>query len=275
MSETSLAHWRSVASEWCHFGPPLRPCDEDIRYMAGLVTGHLRGKPESQALLCGVTPEIALMPWPSGTRMTAVERSSEMIDVVWPGDVPNRRRALQGDWLTLPLPDRAFDIVIGDGCFISMHYPEGYRALAGRIARLLSADGLLLMRFFVQAQQKESAEDVFSDLESGKIASFHVFKWRLVMALQPDPRQGVKLDDIYLAWRRSGIDERALAERMGWSADAVRTIDLYQGKPNHFSFPTREQLVQVLQEHFDLLSLFSPGYELGECCPILALAPRG
>lgn len=272
MSETAIAHWRSVAREWSHFGSPLRPCDEDTRYMAQVIVGHFGDKPDINALLCGVTPEIARMSWPTGTFVTAVERSQEMIREVWPGDLHGTRKVVHGDWLEFETAGHAFDLVIGDGCFISMSYPEGYRALAARIASLLNINGLLIMRFFTQAEEKETPEQVFDQLLKGKIGSFHAFKWRLSMALQSDPRAGIQLHDIHAAWRRSGIDQQALIDLTGWSKEAVSTIDLYEKSKNSFTFAPLAEIVPLLQDYFSIRTIYTPTYELGERCPILVLS---
>ena len=271
MNEVAIAHWHSIAREWRYFGSPLRPCEEDTRFMSQVIAKQFQGRRDLKALLCGVTPEIARMSWPSGSLLTAVERSGEMIQEVWPGDITGIRKALQADWLEFETDKAAFDVVIGDGCFISMEYPEGYRALAARIAGLLKKDGLLVMRFFTQAETKESPEQVFDQLSQGEIGSFHAFKWRLAMSLQGGPDDGVCLHDIYTGWRRGGVDGRALMAQTGWSPETLRTINLYENKQNSFAFAPLTETVAILKEFFSIQTTYIPTYELGERCPIFVL----
>ena len=271
MNETAIAHWHSIAREWRYFGSPLRPCDEDTRFMSKIIAKQFEGKRDLKALLCGVTPEIACMPWPSGALLTAVERAGDMIQEVWPGDMPGIRKVQQGDWLEFETDEAAFDVVIGDGCFISMKYPEGYRALAARISRLLKKDGLLIMRFFTQSEIKESPDQVFDQLSKGKIGSFHAFKWRLAMSLHESPDNGVCLHDIYTGWLRGDVKEQALMAKTGWPAEALHTINLYENKQNSFAFAPLAETVAILKEFFSIQATYIPTYELGERCPILVL----
>ena len=250
MSEIAIAHWRSIARAWRYFGSPLRPCDEDTCFMSQVIGKYFEGRTDLKALLCGVTPEIACMPWPEGALLTAVERAGDMIKEVWPGDIPGIRKALQGDWLEFETDDATFDVVVGDGCFISMGYPDGYRALAGRIAGLLKKNGLLIMRFFAQLETKESPEQVFDQLSQGTVGSFHAFKWRLAMALQSSPDDGVRLHDVYARWLRGRVDEQALMAQTGWAPETLGTINLYENKQNRFAFAPLSETVAILQEFF-------------------------
>jgi hypothetical protein len=96
--------WQAAPKQWKHFGPPLRPCRQDIEIMETAVAQWRAETCAEQcnALLCGVTPEIASMGWPDGTRLWAVEKSRAMIDEVWPAAGPDCRQAMQADWMSLP-----------------------------------------------------------------------------------------------------------------------------------------------------------------------------
>ena len=130
------------------------------------------------------------------------------------------------------------------------------------------------MRFFVSLEANEQPDDVISDLQAGRIGSFHSLKWRLAMAVQDDPVHGVCLDDVWRTWSKYKIDPTELARRTGWSLALIQTIDLYQNKDTRFSFPRREQLISEVQTLFEVQRIHTPTYELGERCPILRLCPR-
>ena len=98
-------HWNEHARQWSLIGPPLRPAAEDIRLLEAAVQDwrSCTAVAAPRALLCGVTPEIARMRWPAGTRLIAVDHSRPMIAGVWPAaQVPGV--AVCGDWLALPFP---------------------------------------------------------------------------------------------------------------------------------------------------------------------------
>ena len=95
-------HWNQHARQWSLIGPPLRPSAEDISLLEQALTAWSASNviAAPHALLCGVTPEIACMRWPSGTRLTAVDRSQAMIAGVWlAGEL--RRVAAPGSLLAI------------------------------------------------------------------------------------------------------------------------------------------------------------------------------
>jgi predicted dehydrogenase len=258
--------WQAVPKQWKHFGPPLRPCRQDIEIMESAVARWMAatGADGCNALLCGVTPEIASMAWPDSTRLWAVEKSRAMIDEVWP-EISEGKQALQADWRTLPFQDDSFDIVIGDGCFTSLAYPRVQAQFLDVLRRVLRPDGWLIMRFFVQQERPESPAAVFGDLD--RIGSFHVLKWRLAMALQKSARDGVVVNDIWEAWRTAGVTTP-------WPPAAVGTIDTYRGSNHVLTFTSLEQIRALMSPSFREISYTEPSYELGDRCPILVYSQQ-
>jgi len=261
--------WQNVPKQWKHFGPPLRPCPEDIGIMEGLVT---RWMDESQAdrcnvLLCGVTPEIVEMKWPDGARLWAVEKSRAMIQEVWPAEGSTTKQPLQAEWARLPFEPDSFDIVIGDGCLTSLKYPQLQLDFLNSLRKVMRRGGCLIMRFFVQKDEPERPEEVFGDLVAGRIGSFHVFKWRLAMALQNSAGKGVRVDKIWKAWDEAGTIT-------DWPQQAVKTIDTYRGSDHRLTFTNMREINDLFSSGFEERAFKVPGYELGERCPILMYSPR-
>ncbi len=267
--------WNDMASHWDDWGPPLRPCAEDLRIMESLLarwhTRHPVGK--AQVFLCGVTPEIVTMSWPFPIELLGMDQVESMVRIVWPGDVPGLRRAAVGNWLDTGLEDHSRDVVIGDGGFVLFSCPDGQRTLLKATRRLLRPDGLFLYRYYAQCESKESPQDVIDAARNGRVGNFHVFKWRLAMAIQPDGSAGVRQHDIWEAWNAAGIDTSRLPQP-GWSARAVGTIDFYRNKEARLYFPTLEEFRALLLEEFSEMEVLTPTYEIGDCCPILAARPR-
>ena len=134
------------------------------------------------------------MRWPAGTRLLAVDRSQGMIDHVWPSQPFAGAEVVRGDWTELPLAAGACDVVVADACFSQVGFPLGYGRLARELARVLAPGGVFVMRAFVQLEPPESLAALFDDLNAGRIGNFHVFKWRLNMALHESVEAGVRLD---------------------------------------------------------------------------------
>jgi SAM-dependent methyltransferase len=260
-------------------GAPLRPAAEDIEYLrasvARLVSAPAPAEPTParSALLLGVTPEIAELAWQPPHRLVAVDKSEGMVNAVWPGDTPTRR-AIVGDWLALELAEAPFDLVVGDGIFSLFDFPAGYARLAAALARVVKPGGLLSVRLFCRPEPSESLEQVFQALFAGRIGNFHIFKWRLAMALQGDATRGVRLADIWTAFCERGGSVTEVAARAGWPEPVVGTIEGYRGVEERYSFSTAREVAGGLASAFELVETWQPSYELGERCPHLSFRRR-
>jgi predicted dehydrogenase len=260
--------WQSVPKMWKHFGPPLRPGPEDIRIMQDQVAQWMEESSSSSCnvLLCGVTPEIVEMEWPAGTRLWAVEKSRVMIEEVWPAKDSKTKQPLQAEWTLLPFTEGSFDIVIGDGCLTSLEYPKHQLVFLESLRKVMRKNSLLIMRFFVQKDEPELPEAVFSDLSEGSIGSFHAFKWRLAMSLQATAGEGVRVDKIWNAWNEAGIST-------DWPSQTVETIDTYRGSDHRLTFTNMHEIRNLHSPLFEERAYIEPEYELGERCPILVYSP--
>ena len=267
-------HWNKHAQQWQWIASPLRPAPEDIQLLkAALRRWHAAiSRPSLQAVLLGVTPEIALMEWPRGTRLVAIDRSKAMIRAIWPG-AQLGHAALCAEWSNLPLPPASEDIVVGDGCFSTLVTRDEYRAAVRAVRRILRGGGIFLMRFFIRPDVAEPVDRVFDDLLNARIGDFHAFKWRLAMALQMSSASGVRQQEIWQAWSHAAIDPSRLPQP-GWSGRAVSTIDLYEGKEARLYFPTVREFTALMAEAYTDIEVRYPTYELGERCPIIAARPR-
>lgn len=268
-------HWGQHALQWSRIGPPLRPAPQDIGFLQEVVADWaLRAKNvETRALLLGVTPEVIDMAWPRPTRLVAVDRSLPMIRHVWSLHSHNEAQAVCADWRSMPLPDRSCHIAIGDGCLSLLDFPNGYHAALNSIRHVLDPEGLFVMRFFVRPSTAENPAQVFKDLEAGRIGNFHVFKWRLAMALHPDTGQGVRLGDIWDAWNAAVPAPEKLAAKLGWPLGSIATIQVYRGVDTRYTFPTLEEVRDIVGTYFAEQTCHFPTYELGDRCPTLSFRP--
>ena len=271
--ERGRTHWNSVARSWDLYSSPLRPCGEDLATFLRFAKAYSQIPPHASGtvLVLGVTPEIATMPWPEETDITAVDRSQEMIDAVWPGDITGVRRAYCEDWFLLRRPERPYDIVIGDGIINTLGYPGEMRGLLARLRALARPGALVILRSFARPDIPETVAALIEAAQAGGAGNFHSFKFCLAMALQSSPEEGVPLDSVWRSWCRIETAVEGLASQCGWRPDVVRTIDLFRGKQVQLSFPTVDELIAMLEaEGIPLLDLYMPGYEMGDRCPIVA-----
>jgi SAM-dependent methyltransferase len=270
-------HWRKFAYLWSLLGSPLRPCAEDVEIFGELVadTGLIGNAGEKQALLLGITPELATAPWLQAFRLIAVEQSRAMIDGVWPGN-NDHRKAVCADWSRAPFSDGSFDLAVSDGCMTSVGFPDELARLLASVQRCLRRDGYLLLRLFCRPDVPESPEAVLAALRSGAIGNFHAFKWRLAMAIQ-GMADGfdVAVDQVWKVWNATDIDTDKLAKERGWPPGQVSTIESYRGSTARYNFMRFGATIGRLQEAgFELVAKRTGSYELAERCPIVLLRKR-
>jgi len=275
MTEPSpRSHWNAHARRWRLIGAPLRPAAADVEHVKRSVERFLLpSKAPRRALLLGVTPELAEISWEPPLQLLAVDKSQGMAEGVWPGDTAARRVQV-GDWLALP-SEPSFDLALGDGVFTLMEYPSGYRALATKLAELVAPGGLLCLRLFCRPERPESVGDVFAALDAKQLGNFHVFKWRLAMALQDEALHSVRLADIWDAFATRVPNIAELSARTGFPEAEIATIEGYRGVQDRYSYSSVDEVASALQPAFDLLETWYPPYELGERCPHLTLRRRG
>jgi SAM-dependent methyltransferase len=280
MPDNQITHWNHHAMQWRNVGQPLRPTPEDVAYLrerlAALFAHPAPPGPSRplEGLLLGVTPELASVAWRPELHLLAIDQSRGMIDGVWPGDTPNRR-AVRGDWFDLPIAPGTLDVVLGDGCFNALLFPGQYRELVASVRQTLRPGGLFALRMFCRPQADEPVDGVFDAAEAGRIGNFHVFKWRLVMALQgADTARGVTLSEVWEAFRHRVPDPPAWAAARGWAAREVATIDGYRGSSGVYSFPSQDEMARLFGDEMAVVERWHGRYEMAERCPHFLLRRR-
>ena len=271
-AESADRHWDSVAPSWDFYSSPARPCDEDVATFLRFAATYsdTPAIATNAVLMLGVTPEIATMAWPAGTVVTGVDKSEAMVNRVWPGDIPGVRHARCDDWFALPPPLRPYDLVIGDGSINTLRYPGELRRLLARLRSLARPGALLILRSFVRPPTPESVATLVEAAQDHGIGNFHAFKFRLTMALQSSPEEGVPVNEVWQAWRRLELAVERLSKRNGWRPEEIRTIELSRGKQARLSFPTLDELLATLEaEGISVLDRNVPEYEMGDRCPIV------
>jgi SAM-dependent methyltransferase len=265
--------WRGFAGVYGNLGPPLVPGEEDCKFLERTISDWISCHPGERlrALMLGVTPALVGISWPASSFLTAVDRSHSMIQSIWPGNIDSCRGAAQGDWLALPIRNGSLDMVLGDGSLIAMRYPDGFRTLCRAIRNALRTGGVAVLRVFVRPPVQDDPADVIADLPSN--ATFHQFKLRLLMAMQPSPEEGAQLDRVHRYWTACNIDRTALELETGWRREEIDTIDRYLGLDDVYTFPTLQELLALLGEFFPEISVRAPSYPLGERFPTLVMRP--
>ena len=270
------SYWPRLAAAYKFLGSPLRPSDEDVQVMEQAVEAWHAANPgiQPRALILGATPALALMRWPTGTRLIGADSSHGAMHSIWPGNEAGARLGICANWMNLPLAAASVHIAIGDGALICTRYPEEARALCASVRGVLHPTGVLILRAYIRPERAELPEQVFAAMFNGSIATFTQFKFRLLLSMAGDVRRGVPVDEVYRVWAAHSIDVQKLAGITGWPVAEIKTMEGYRGAATVHSFPSLTELRGILDESFDELSATPMSYPSGEHCPIFVLRPR-
>lgn len=272
-SEPHRSHWIEHAATWDHFGPPLRPHPLDMARVQALCAARCGDAP--RALLLGVTPEYALLPWPAATRFTAVDKCADMIAKVWPAKrVSTAFRAVEGLWTDLPMPDQSVDVAMGDGISTVLPHWSLMDKILGELHRVCAPGSTVILRLFVQPDAPDSLELLMDDLEVGRIQGFHAFKLRLLMLLQRDLASGVQPRQAWETWQALRRQHATSIEARRWPVPVTDTIKAYASSTDTYWFPKVGEALQAFERHFAPREIHYSEVELGSRCPIFVLERR-
>lgn len=253
-----MDHWVTHAKNWHLIGPPLRPSEDCVRVFERIAKNCPASDAQLEALLLGITPELASMKWPVGTRLRVVERCKAMLDMYHRGPWVPTIETIEhlGDWRQMSsFAHSSQDMVIGDGCFTTLLEHE-YDTVLREIHGVLRPGGVFAHRWFLYPSTPNTG--------SWFQASFHAFKLRLLMSLQTSFVRGVEVKQAYKWW---GQRQLAIA---AWPPEEVATIAAYAGSDAIYTFPTKEEIKAKLDKFFHLeLCHVVEGYDLSERCPII------
>ena len=273
-NDATPSQWDRHVRQWSLLKAPLAPCAEDIRLIEDALAWRFADRDSLDALMLGVTPAVASHDWRPTLNMLAVDITMVMIQRVWPGN-DARRRVICGDWLRLPLRDGCFDLALIDGGLPALTFPDAHQELATELYRVLRPGGEFIARIFARPDTSESVDDVLAALNDGKIGNFHVFKWRLAMALQGDNvSKGIRVEEVWQTYEKRCGPHARMQRFTGWPIEEISTIDAYRGSQAIYHFPTVSEMVGVLGDGLTCIGRVQPRYELGERCPTLVFDAR-
>jgi hypothetical protein len=276
-SKALYDHWKYNAQQWQYVGPPLKPMAQDVDFVEAAISEWcaVGGRTNPTILVLGVTPELCRLSVKVTRNAIAIDRCAAMTQTAYMNIIGLRPPVVRGEWLSMPLVSSSVDLIIGDGFLINLSYPSGQSRLFAEFYRLLRPGGRCFMRCFVQSDKPETTNSVFADLSAGLIRSFHILKWRLVMASQRNAVEGIPLQSVWNLLSEKWPDLDQLARRFNWPTDEVRTIEVYRKTPARFHFPTLAQYRDFLPTvGFSVLDVITPSYELGEVFPTILLERR-
>lgn len=264
--------WPQIARQFLEqISHPLRPCAEDVNFFQKCLPPNAKNQDgDYLGLILGVTPELYKLTWPTAAQVYAVDRTSEMIDYVWPG---NRDQVFQKNWLELDQIEKKFDVILCDGGWHLLSYPDQQMKLAELISNSLKPGGRFLVRLFVPPIEKEPVSFVLDALAAGKIPSLNHLKIRLGTAMQDNPVAGVRLGDVWEIFQRTITNRRAFADMAGWNFSHLQAIDAYRESNARYHFVELDKVIDFFKIQKNPLYVCDtcyPSYAMGKQFPLVS-----
>jgi SAM-dependent methyltransferase len=255
------SEWNFHAKHYARMGSPMRPTPLDVEKLRGLIDGH-----ERNVLMLGVTPDYAEL----GTRLTAVDRTPQMINQHWPKNSA-RCTAMYGDWLNLPFGMGEFSSIIGDGSANSVgaNLPD----LFPEMSRVLARDGVAVIRAFCAPETPLSVSEIARGYLDCPDLNSTALRFRIAMAIAHQfPHYSVPLEKILDIFNELFPDRDLLSQKTGWEPHDIARFDTLKGSGFEVGFPTRKHMLTYAQQNFgDAAFVESEGYPLAELCPVIVL----
>lgn len=252
--------WTNLANIYAKMGAPMLPSPPDVDRVNQLIAGQ-----NQNVLMLGATPQYERL----GARLTALDGTAKMIDEYW-SQAGDNRRAILGDWLSMPFSDGEFTAIIGDGSFTSA--ADGLPRLFPEARRVLTPGGVLAVRCFCAPEPPETVSDIVDGLAAPD-ANPLCFRMRMAMAMAAlQPNYVFPISELALMFDRLFPDRKALADKTGWRRDEIDRIDSMKSATYSVGFPPRSWLGEMAAQTFTRVEfLESDGYALAELCPVLVL----
>ena len=266
-------HWKNTT---LNLKPPVRPpwhpSREDAAFMREWTSPVLEKASVRKVLVLGVTPEIAQLGWPSGTRIVGIDSSPAMIASLWQGSPPALSHAVCAPWQQMPLKDAQFDAVVGDGSLNALPSLEEYRKVLGEVSRVLKSDGVLVLRCFVKPSHVETPERVLLKAMEREFPTTAAFRLRLAFAVT-NADGSIGLAALRDAFNALVPDRDALARVTGWPRQDIDRVDTDKESRVRLTFPTQSQLVSLSEPIFRLTDSARGTYTQSEYCPTFLFRP--
>ena len=151
---------------WRNLSFPHRPTHREVSIYRDFIGEGARE--EANVLILGATPELRDCAAELRIRPMLVDRSYDMLSGMLrfaEKAIPANESWVKADWLTVPLPERHFDVVVGD-LSLRQLAPERQGALLRRIAQLLRPGGKLVLRHhnIDPAYREKPYEEIFEEM---------------------------------------------------------------------------------------------------------------
>ena len=271
------SYWERLISSWSQMSSPIRPSKGDYKIYQDYLG---RKKEVERVLILGSTPELrdlaAKLP---KTKIYVADFSHQMLS----GMLKFMRHAdpakeiwIKGDWLSLFLPARSFDVIIGD-LVLQQIPPENERVFFKGVNSLLKKDGIFISRFHFISERfrNKTIEEIVKEAEkkarsyNEKLTLIRLWVWERYS----DPASR-KMDR-----RLAAREYTEFMKRTEMSDEAIKKVEktliAWENAPYTWSPPTEKQLVDGLSDYFTIVDRkVATDHEDAIYYPIFNLSPK-
>ena len=235
-------YWSGMSNRFAALSPPLciSPSEREDYFRLASEWKSFGSPP--RVLVMGATPDFYHLPLPEGSDLLAVDWSADMLQRVWPG---KKEQTLCQDWCDMNLPDASRDIAFCDGGLSFFKPGERMNQMANNLGRIVAPGGLFIVRAFIQAEQGQTPQDVFRELDQGKIRNNSELKMRLWFALNDDDGTGVKLHDVWQSFNDAFNQHPGSYEHLSWPDAEWQSMKAYKDIDSYYFFPTVSQITEA------------------------------
>ncbi len=276
-TEHLYSYWERQIDSWDQMISPIRPSKGDCKIYQDYL-GRKEGT--ERVLILGSTPEIRdLVAQFPKSKIYVADFSHQMISGMLKFTRhanPAREIWIKDDWLSLFLPERSFDVIIGD-LVLQQISPENEKVFLKKVSSLLKKDGIFISRFHFISERfrNKTIEEIVKEVEAKelsyneKLTLIRLWVWERFS--DPESR---KMDRRLAAKEYTEFIKRTKApdeaiKKVG------KTLIAWENAPYNWSPPTEKQLVDGLSDYFTIVDRkVAPDYEDAIYYPIFNLSPK-
>lgn len=269
--------WATVAAVYRYYDPPFLPTQEDLRYMESAFSRVAErftktGEPSWRGLILGVTPSLANLAWPVGTRVEAYDNSAAMVGRVWPGDGATPwgwREAVVDSWETLSDRPDAFHFACGDGSFNSFNSTAPPGVLFEILGATLKTGGICALRVYLRSPENPSPEQVIEEFISGRWTNPSIFRFLMCGALQHSFDEGMVVGDFYDYCERRLRRDPRFREAADRHADKWGVVTAARDSRVRLYFPDLDLIRRLAEPHLRIEDVHYSAHETGFLSPVV------
>lgn len=275
--QANYSYWGKQSYFWKQAVPPVRPSEGDLKIYKQFLKG--RGKVK-RILIIGSTPELReIVACETDATVYVADESLEMLTGMLkfaPHVDPMKEKWVKDDWMTLPMPAKFFDVILGDVVLHQMT-PKREVAFLQHMRFLLRDDGVFITRLFFLNSEffKKDLNSVVKSVCTGHYSAAEKFTLIMLQTLwlyadlatrKFNREQSAEAFDRYMR-------ERKIKDSILGNVRDILIADKHSYRD--WSPPDEKDLLKMISSNFIIQDRkIAEDYPVAHYFPIVFLLPR-